>query len=170
MRRSGKIERTCLECGSVFMTYRCQVRRGGGRFCSTSCGTRYRNRIDNPVRREEVRAKISANHADVSGASNPMFGKRGEDAPGYIDGRNSFSGDTWRKIALANKEACCEICRARPEGRHLHIHHRDRNRKNNDFSNLQILCVTCHNTVAHVRPRDDSGRFGKEVPRVADHH
>lgn len=26
----------------------------------------------------------------------------------------------------------------------LHIHHRDRNRTNNDFSNLELICPNCH--------------------------
>src|SRR5438552_3794511 len=34
----------------------------------------------------------------------------------------------------------CEICGA-PE---VHIHHRDRDRTNNDRSNLQLLCARCH--------------------------
>ena len=26
----------------------------------------------------------------------------------------------------------------------LHIHHKDRNRENNDFDNLELLCPNCH--------------------------
>lgn len=80
------IERVCLQCGKTFKTHACQVKRGGGKFCCTSCGIRYRDLHDNPSRRPEVKAKIAEHHADVSGINNPMYGKRGSDAPGYIVG------------------------------------------------------------------------------------
>lgn len=47
----------------------------------------------------EVRAKISANHADVSGSKNPMFGKTGDQAPG----RRVKSVAEKRKLSLALK-------------------------------------------------------------------
>ncbi len=168
MPRGQTVECVCEECRGVFLVRPYRIRRGRVRFCSVSCGTKHRNRVDNPARREDVRAKISANHANVSGRNNPMFGRGGELAPGFIDGRNSISGDTWRKIALTKKEPVCEICGARPKGRQLHVHHRDKDRSCNSLSNLQILCATCHNTAAHPRMRDGMGRYEKEVPSVAD--
>src|SRR3989304_8979609 len=110
MRNSSKVEYTCVECGLSFLVYPCYARRGNVRFCSVSCGTRHRNLHNNPSWKPEVRAKISSNHADVSGEKNPMFGRNGEEAPGYIDGRNAIVGDTWRKIALTHKEHTCELC------------------------------------------------------------
>lgn len=155
--------RTCLECGKIFFAYPSLIKRGGGKFCSISCGVKHRNKINNPAKRLEVRLKISLNHADVSGKNNPMYGKKGKEAPGYIDGRNSISGDTWRKIALINKPQICEICGVNVQGRKLHVHHKDKNRKNNDLKNLQVVCVECHNKIVHPRKRDSLGRFTKEV-------
>lgn len=155
------VQRTCLECGKPFSVPPSLVRRGGGKFCSTSCGIRYRNKIDNPAKRPEVREKISRNHADVSGPNNPMYGRRGPLAPAWKDGRSRFS-NLWRMIALSNKPPVCEMCGERPTGYRLHVHHRDGNRNNNSPDNLQVLCARRH-AIVHGhwrnRPRDHLGRF-----------
>jgi len=153
--------RTCKMCLSEFEVRTCYTKRGQGIFCSASCATKYRNITDNPSWRPEVRVKISMNHADVSGKNGPMYGRRGEDAPGWIDGRNSYSGDIWRRIAFANiKDKHCEICGCEiEESRKLHIHHIDKNRENNNLDNLMIVCVKCHNTVLHPRERNKLGQF-----------
>lgn len=153
-------EKQCLQCGSFFMVRKCYTKRGNGKFCSVSCATSHRNLIDNPAKHPEVKKKISANHADVSGNKNPMYGRRGSNAPGYIDGRNSFVGDPWRRVAFANKPHVCELCGAKPKRRSLHVHHVDRNRLNNNLENLMIVCVSCHNNVLHAdRLRNSLGQY-----------
>ncbi len=152
-----KIKRICEQCGKEFETHSCYLKRGGGRFCSLSCSTTYRNLKENPAKRPEVRAKISQNHADVSGAKNPMYGVRGKDAPSYIDGRKQFKGETYRRKLLAqNSNPVCSICGA---SANLHVHHLDGNRKNNDFCNLVWLCSSCHNNKAHIYKRNEKGQF-----------
>lgn len=151
------IRLTCLQCGRPFEVYPSHFKRGNVKFCSLSCATRYRNLTNNHARRPEVRAKISANHADVSGVRNPMYGRRGRAAPGYIDGRNSFTGEIYRKILLASgRKPVCAICGTET---HLHVHHVDGNHKNNAIENLIWVCPRCHNTVAHIYERDAMGRI-----------
>jgi 5-methylcytosine-specific restriction endonuclease McrA len=162
MRRIAKVKRSCNWCGAEFYVYQSQIKRGGGKFCSNSCKASFRNTTDNPAWRPEVRRKISLNHADVSGKNNPMYGKSGVLSPSYIDGRSSISGDIWRKIAFLNKPRRCEICGKEDESRRIHVHHKDKNRDNNDLENLQVVCVECHNTL-HPKSRDSLGRFIKEV-------
>jgi len=58
------VERRCLDCNKIFSVPPSQVKRGGGKFCSIACGTRYRNKRDNPAWCPEVRKKINENHAD----------------------------------------------------------------------------------------------------------
>jgi hypothetical protein len=145
----------------MFWVRKCYVRRGNGKYCSTSCGTQFRNKHSNPAKRQEVRDKISKNHADVSGKNNPMYGQSGKAAPGYIDGRNSFSGNIWRRIALANKDiSTCEEC-GKPivSLSDLHVHHKDFDRSNNAIENLEIVHCKCHNNILHPPERDESGRF-----------
>lgn len=153
----SKVKRNCEYCGNEFETYPCEIRKGGGKFCSRRCATTFRNIHNNPTKSAEVRNKISQNHADVSGKNNPMYGRRGEKAPSYIDGRNSFPGEIYRRKLLASgRKVICEICGATEN---LHVHHKDKNHYNNDIKNLSWLCVKCHNTIAHKHNRDSRGRF-----------
>ena len=62
----SKVKRTCEYCGNEFETYPCEIRKGGGKFCSRRCATTFRNIHNNPTKSAEVRNKISQNHADVS--------------------------------------------------------------------------------------------------------
>lgn len=50
-----------------------------------------------------------------------------------------------RRYLAASIEAC-ERCHARPPlgCKRLEVHHRDRNIKNNNRTNLEVLCPTCH--------------------------
>lgn len=162
---TNKIERECLHCGKHFFVYPCRIRRGTGKYCSTSCGVTHRNLTDNPSRKPETRAKIREHHANVSGENNPMYGVRGRAAPGYIDGRNNFVGETYRRIMAANGLIeRCELCGSVDMGR-LHIHHKNRNRKDNRIENLMCVCIDCHNNILHKRMRDACGRFIKESDR-----
>lgn len=150
-------QRSCLWCGKTFLTYPCEIRKGGGKFCSRSCATTYRNTYDNPTKEAEVRAKISLHHADVSGENNPMFMRRGEQAPSYIDGRTAFPGDRYRKMLLASgRKQECEVCKSTSN---LCVHHVDGDHNNNVLENLIWVCYKCHNIVKHPRERDKNGRF-----------
>lgn len=152
-----KVETVCQWCGKTFLTHPCEIRKGGGKFCSRSCATTYRNTNNNPAKKDEVRAKISENHADVSGENNPMFMRRGELAPAYKDGRNSFKGEIYRKILLASgRKQECEVCKTESD---LCVHHIDGNHNNNVLDNLMWVCYRCHNIIKHKHPRDERGRF-----------
>lgn len=155
-----KVKRICKQCGKEFEQHECVIRVGGGKFCSISCGTTFRNLTNNPSKRIEVKIKISKNHADVSGAKNPMFGRRREQAPSYIDGRSKFKGETYRRRLLATgKEPMCKLCGSKNK---VQVHHIDCNHKNNDINNLVWLCSTCHQTVVHKRKRNEKGQFIKK--------
>lgn len=42
------------------------------------------------------------------------------------------------------KKCVCEQCGKVKYTRNIHIHHKDGNYTNNDYDNLQIVCVDCH--------------------------
>lgn len=53
----------------------------------------------------------------------------------------------YKKLIESGREEKCEICGIsvwQNQPITLQIHHKDGNPKNNDFSNLQILCPNCH--------------------------
>lgn len=161
----AKIPRICKQCGAEFFTYKSEIAKGGGKFCGRSCATTFRNIHYNPTLSSEVRKKISKHHADISGKNNPMYGRRGELAPSYIDGRNKYKGDRYRRIMLANTYPVCELC-GEENINNLHVHHKDKNRKNNTLDNLMWVCSSCHNNIIHKRERDTKGRFVPELMEV----
>lgn len=162
------IKKTCINCGKEFETYECYIKRGGGKYCSGSCRRSYLNKVDNPAKKQEVKEKISQNHANVSGKRNPMYGKSGEKAPNYKDGRSKQKGRVYRRIMLANSTTrSCIIC-GENNLEMLDVHHRDGNRQHNDLENLFWLCKNCHRTHAHEILRDEKGRItGVKLKEVA---
>lgn len=44
----------------------------------------------------------------------------------------------------------CERCSYNENIQILGVHHKDRNRKNNDLSNLEVLCPNCH-SLEHMK-------------------
>lgn len=157
-----KIKTKCLQCGKEFEVYPNSLAKGRGKFCSISCGTKFRDLTNNPSKCDAVRVKISENHADVSGENNPMYGRRGKDAPSYIDGRSSFTGETYRRILKASgREEICAICGSTEN---MNIHHKDGDHSNNSLENLEFLCAKCHLTKAHTYRRNELGQFiGSEL-------
>lgn len=151
-----KVKLTCIQCGKEFETYSCYFKRGGNanKFCSRSCSTTYRNSTNNPAWKQEVREKISKNHADVNGEKNPSYGKRGQNSPNYIDG---LKEPVHRKIYIrSGKEMICKLCNSEEN---IEIHHKDGDHYNNDINNLVALCRKCHHTTAHTMLRDEKGKI-----------
>lgn len=62
-----------------------------------------------------------------------------------------------------HRKAACERCGATER---LHVHHRDRDRTNNDPTNLETLCVLCHNRHHFLKapPTDPLGSEASETP------
>jgi len=60
--------------------------------------------------------------------------------------------------AVEEKGYECENCGSREE---IEVHHRDKNRCNNELGNLIVLCSDCHNTVHHGWP--EQGSFLEEL-------
>ena len=58
--------------------------------------------------------------------------------------RHKVSINTYRRIAFENYPHKCAICGWDKDERILEVHHIDENRKNNNLSNLIILCPICH--------------------------
>jgi hypothetical protein len=51
----------------------------------------------------------------------------------------------WREAAFSAFPHFCDECGFVGDGDNpLHVHHKDRDRKNNDVSNLRIMCRSCH--------------------------
>ena len=92
--------------------------------------------------------------------NNTLF-KKWENHPQYKNGISSYR---WIKIK-SMKELKCEECNF-DNPLALEVHHKDRNRKNNNLDNLQLLCCNCH-TIKH---KTGSGLIGKPPHLGCGHH
>ena len=159
-----KIKRICKQCGKEFKVWPYIAKRGGGKFCSISCGTTYRNLHDNPnpYYNPNRKKQEKETRPNMKGKNNPMYGVRliGKKNPSYIDGRSKY-GEYYRMVAFENKECKCEVCGKEGKPKDFHVHHKNKNRKNNKLQNLIIACPSCHRKTLHKRERDELGRFKK---------
>lgn len=76
---------------------------------------------------------------------------KGKDSPSYKTGIGSFV-----RVAFNNYPNKCNRCMSE---KNLCVHHKDRDRHNNEVSNLEIMCKSCHQKEHLVR--DKKGRFVK---------
>ena len=84
--------------------------------------------------------KLSEKHKKQ--ISKKLKGKRlGKESSQWKGG---ISQDYYRRIAFENLPNICEICNSKNQ---LRVHHKDRNRQNNDLDNLMIVCKSCHNKI-----------------------
>jgi len=49
-----------------------------------------------------------------------------------------------RERIISRRGNICDACGSKKWTSNLEIHHKDRNRSNNDTSNLRVLCKDCH--------------------------
>ena len=87
------------------------------------------------------------------GTINKAFGSNNY---GYTNGEY-----TKFKNYKQNKPDYCEICNK--INCRLEIHHKDKNRQNNEFSNLQTLCVSCHKKEDYKIGRNKKGEKGYPI-------
>lgn len=128
--------RVCIKCGRDIPVYKYK----NAKYCSNRCRS----------------ATVAYNHAVRTGRiKNPGVGSGGDQLgtknPNYKTGIGTYSQ---RAFNYYGKK--CNRCSST---RHLLVHHRDEDRKNNHISNLEVLCKKCHQR--HHETRDEKGRYTK---------
>jgi hypothetical protein len=122
---SKKIDFSCKLCGSHFTRTPCQIRVGGGIFCSLDC-----------------------QHKFYKGENHPNW-KDGSTSRPY---RKGFNKKLKRAIKDRDNHKCV-ICGV-PEAetiQGLDVHHIDYNKDNHNINNLIALCHSCHARTNHNR-------------------
>lgn len=146
MKKTTKICPICeLEFSIIDRLNRCIT---GKVYCSSRCKNYQHNVLDKGKKCKDCNKPIvqSATHCgscmykyrDFKGEKNPQY--NGGNGAGYIQriARESVTA-SGRRI---NK---CETCgKERNPGWFMIIHHINGDRKNNHYSNLQVLCTSCH--------------------------
>src|SRR3990167_1179904 len=108
-----RIKCKCLECGEFFEEVESRIKAGRGRYCSINCYNKNKK-----GRRQSTGTEF----------------KRTSGIGCYI------------KIVKENSlKPVCSMCNRKEKefGRIIQVHHKDKNRKNNKISNLQVICYLC---------------------------
>lgn len=155
----AKTKINCLNCGQEAYIENKEIRRGNGKFCSRKCsGEHHSKNIVAP----EPNVKCAFCHEafylcdSKRAASKSGFYfccREHKDAAQRIGGIREIMpphyGETlqnYRTIIfkIAGKPRICERCGYDKHDAAIVVHHKDRNRDNNDISNLEVLCANCH--------------------------
>ena len=86
---------------------------------------------------KETDKRVAKYAKTKNGKKNPKISERykGKGNPNYKNGIRTGK----RMILEVNK-----ICQECGSDERLEVHHKDKNRKNNNLNNLQLLCRSCH--------------------------
>lgn len=129
-------------------------KKGANLYCSKSCYQEFKKRVHSAETvcmncGKKITKRISESKRSKTGnlycsrscsasKNNSLF-KTGKNHPNYTTGLGSY-----RKAKLKDLLApVCERC-GFDNILALDIHHKDNIRKNNDLSNLEVLCCNCH--------------------------
>lgn len=156
----------CKNCSKPFVAKPSDVKRGYAKFCSRSCsGSSKKEKLPNvtcaycsmdfykPQSKLKSKNNIyfcSRQHKDIaqriggiSAIHPPHYGKK---TPKF----------DYRSLAFRELPNECKYCGYNRYLPVLDVHHKDGNHSNNELSNLEIACPTCH-TEQHYLTK--TGRF-----------
>jgi 5-methylcytosine-specific restriction endonuclease McrA len=151
------IEKNCLNCGNIFTTRLSEHKRGYGKYCSLSCASNHNKVLkihepnvtcaycNKPFYKSESKQLVSRSGLYFCCREHKDLGQRINSGiveihpPHYNNGKYNY-----RAIARREKPLKCERCGYDEHPQILEVHHKDKNRSNNDVQNLEILCPNCH--------------------------
>lgn len=154
------IKRTCQYCQFPFDARLSEVNRGNCHFCSRRCVSLYIKSQRDTARSTNVTcaycrkpfyktlSKQQNSHSGLffccglhKDEAQRIGGIKEIQPPHYGTGNWSR---TYRSIAFRHQPPRCKYCGYSKYQGVLEVHHIDENRDNNDPSNLEIVCPTCH--------------------------
>lgn len=146
----------CIICGGSFYAKPSHLLKGWGKYCSKKCqfegqrtGTIIKchtcNKQTYKNANDQLRSKSGSLFCGKSCQTkwrNEQYSR--EKHSNWVNGKASYRAALLRSSV---KQECtrCHIT----DGRILAVHHRDKNRFNNDLSNLTWLCHNCHYLIHH---------------------
>ena len=165
-----KIKIECFKCKRVILKDESEVKRNlklnRNNFCSLSCASNF-NKSKNtkeyncscsmcktPIYRNKSKLEASKHKIYFCSRKCKDLALRFESGftilhpPHYINGLQEY-----RDVAFKNKEKKCERCGFKEHPEIIQVHHKDRNRDNNNINNLEVLCPNCH-MFEHYKSKD----------------
>lgn len=150
----------CLNCYKEIYVETREIKRGNGKFCGRFCSAQHRAKNLTPLepnvncaycnkkfykclsKKASSKSQLyfcCRDHKDLG--QRIASGIKEIQLPHY----DVASENTYRRIAFTVKPKKCERCEYDAHEAGIVVHHIDRNRVNNDISNLEVLCAICHN-------------------------
>lgn len=158
---------TCLICKKIFYAKPSHLKRGWGKYCSKHCQAK--SQVSGKTvscfnckkkiwkTPKEIKASRSG-HLFCSKSCSAVWRNKtvliGEGHSNWKTGQSVYRDILFR----SGKRQICVMCGLKDK-RVLVVHHRDKNRKNNDVSNLCWVCCNCHFLI-------HNDRAGNTVPMV----
>lgn len=157
----AKVKINCLNCTKEHFVEQKEINRGFGKFCSRKCKGEYHTKITEPLPSNvscaycgkpfymsKSKQKLSKSgfyfccrkHKDAA----QRIGGIEEIMPSHYGTVSPDHHDHYRRKAFSKKEIKCERCGFDENPLGIIVHHKDRNRMNDDDDNLEVICGTCH--------------------------
>lgn len=176
-------ERKCLTCHRVFTVEKVPVGeryQNRGRYCSRKC-QQNRSRTVNfdtvlalqlwegGLSCHAIAPKVGSTEVTIKKwlVSLGKFEKRYEKGKNRYNWKESPKQRRTQRIRKDFLELCgarCSKCGYCKHAEVLEIHHKDENRLNDDFGNLELLCPTCH-TEHHFETKTGKWATQVELPQ-----
>ena len=161
---------TCQTCLTQFEAHKGELKRGYAKYCSRKCfgrrSTRFKHKEPNtccaycntPFYKSPSKLKLSKSGLHFCSRSHKDQAQR---IGGISDIQPDHYGkgiSIYRDLALRTqgKHKYCNRCGFYTAPHILQVHHKDRNRKNVELTNLEVLCPNCYE-IEHYMKRD--GRY-----------
>ena len=159
----------CLLCNIPFKAQVKELKRGNGKYCSRKCALTVGRNKSIVTNKTAIKMKCAWCDKDIEVKPSRLkaikkgfcFCSRkckevGQSVKGIKGAQPSHYGTThcdYRVLARNAYPHKCNNCSYDKKVGILIVHHKDRNRENNDVSNLEILCPNCH-AEEHLRNKD----------------
>ena len=132
----------CAVCGKPIYRRPCEIKRNKGRvFCSATCyGIACRKEIPCVVCSKPILSRFNKKTCSRSCANKHRVGIRYKiNSP-----RDKVKNQRSLKLRLLSlRGKFCEKC-GYTKVEILQVHHKDRNKENNELENLELICPNCH--------------------------
>ncbi len=180
LKMSRTTKQNCLNCQKEFDAPNIELNRGNGKFCSISCGAKYRTNLKSiqikqrepnvicaqcqtlfyksEYKQSQSKSGLYFCNRNCKDTAQRIGGIKEIQPPHYGDGSYTYRKIAIRKAKAIDPNISCTRCGWNKLLEVLEVHHKDRNRKNNVSDNLEILCPNCH-MEDHFLNQD--GRYSK---------
>lgn len=171
------VSKECENCQVQFQTEQRYINRGHGKFCSRACSGHYNGEQRRDSKEHNVACALDGCSVTFHKSPSKMLNSRSgiffcsrahKDEAQRIGGIRAImpahygsSMTDYRTKALRALPNICAKCGYDKYLEVLEVNHIDCDRSNNDISNLEILCPTCHSEF-HFKTK--TGCWARTIP------